>query len=89
MSNPIALLEQLACHGTAFPCDIQPDAVAGFDQTVQAALLSRNIPALVEALGGRTRMFCCIWAPEDDESVPAEQPAFPDDEPMPQEKLVA
>ncbi|GHA88156.1 hypothetical protein [Cognatilysobacter bugurensis] len=89
MSHPIALLEQLACHATSLPCDVQPTAVAGFNEVVQNAMLSRDIPTLVGALGGRARMFCCVWAPLDDEPVPAEQPVVPDDEPESQERLVA
>lgn len=73
MSDPIALLERLACEPywdardvDAFARPLPPEA--------GKALLARDAGALARALGTASVMVCAVAAPDDREPMPDEAP---------------
>lgn len=92
MMNVVKLLEEVACKPMPLSGEVLAATLANAtldvsEQTlahVTQALLSSDAHALNVVLGGRERMYCAVFLPENDE--PNEEPLRKGDDEVPDEE---
>lgn len=89
MSNAVQFLEAISTHPAVLSQAEFVEAVSNtaMGPQVKNALIARDVRALSFELGGRNRMFCAVFLPENDE--PNEEPQRKGDDEAPDEEISA